>query len=276
MRRLFVIAILALVAEAARAGEFPLPGARAGRRIASRARSLLANGANCSAGQSPLGVDTSGAAESCFTVSTPSSTDNPVTNKTLDAEGTGNLVTLSVKMYIPGGACVNTTAASNWDTHATDPVAACVAGTIINKGVLTFDDTNTCTSTTATIGCAQQTLELPSDWSGNVDVKLLYTSATTTNAQTEKWTIATKCTTPTGGSGVTDNPSAWNTAQTVTYTLGASEVASALRNISQSTITMTGCVAGDLFHIRIGRDISDTDTASMNLVGVEITWRRAI
>lgn len=38
---------------------------------AAKATALAANGANCSAGQAPLGVDTAGAAEGCFAVLTP-------------------------------------------------------------------------------------------------------------------------------------------------------------------------------------------------------------
>lgn len=183
-----------------------------------------------------------------------------------------------IRVYIPAAGCANTTAASNWDTHATDPVAACVAGTIINKGVLTFNNTDTCTSTTATVGCAQQTLRLPFGWIGPVDARILFTSPTTTSAQTEIWTLATKCVTPTGpvgGAGVADNPAAYNAVQSVTYLLGASEVASALRTVTLSNLNMIGCLPGDLWHVRIGRDVADTDTSlTVNLIGVEFTLRR--
>src|SRR5574343_802733 len=67
------------------------------------ATALAANGANCSAGQAPLGVDASGAVESCFAVSTASSSDT-LTNKTLDANGTGNTIKGYSYIIIPGQA----------------------------------------------------------------------------------------------------------------------------------------------------------------------------
>jgi len=177
------------------------------------------------------------------------------------------------KFYIPAAGCADTITGSNWDIYATDPVSACVNGTVIKKGVLTFDDTNTCTSNTATTGCAFTTLQLPGTYNGSrVDAKLLFTSTDTTNAHTIIWTISTKCTTPTtSNNGSTDNPATLNAAQSMTYTCAASEVSASLRQVSQTSVTMTGCSAGDLLHIRIGRDISDTATTSMNFVGLELT-----
>lgn len=61
---------------------------------ATTATALAANGANCSAGSAPLGVDAAGAVESCFVVDTPSSTTT-WTNKTYDTAGAGNVLKIN-------------------------------------------------------------------------------------------------------------------------------------------------------------------------------------
>jgi hypothetical protein len=205
-------------------------------------------------------------------------TTDALTNKTLDAEGTGNVITQPEKLYFRAGICGNSTVYPDWDHYATNPVATCVNGTVNKKLVFVFDDTNTCTSTTATTGCIFQTFQLPADFTGAVDAKLLFTSTSTTNAQTTIFTIATKCSTPTtGNNGAVDDPATFNAIQSPTYTNGASEVSASLRSVTQSSLTLTGCSAGDLMHIRVGRNISDTSTSTAtNLVGMELTLRRAM
>lgn len=199
---------------------------------------------------------------------TGKTTTDTLTNKTIDAEGTGNLITVPVKIWLPAAGCNNATAGPVYDLPTSNaPTAACVTGSSVQKGVLQFGDSANQT--------AQTHFMLPDDWTGNVDIKLIFTSADTTNAHTEKFTVATSCRTPTGGAGLTDDPG-FNTAQTLTYTLGASEVANALRKVTQTGVTMTGCSAGDFFHLKIGRDTTDTDTGTINFVLAEMTLRRAM
>jgi hypothetical protein len=182
-----------------------------------------------------------------------------------------------VRVYIPAASCSVSTAAQNWDLYSlTDPTPACITGTVLKKGILTFAEAGTvCTSTTATTGCAFTTFQLPGDFpsAARIDAKLLFTSTDVTLGHTVIWNIATKCTTPTtGGTGSTDNPAAMNTGQVLTYTVGASEVADSLRQVSQTSVTTTGCTGGDLFHIRVGRDkTTDTATTDVNFVGLELT-----
>lgn len=67
-------------------GTASLTGELAGN--ASTATALAANGANCTAGQSPLGVDASGAVESCFDVATQTELDNFVGSANITTLGT--------------------------------------------------------------------------------------------------------------------------------------------------------------------------------------------
>jgi len=149
---------------------------------------------------------------------------------------------------------------------------------VITKGVLTFDDTNTCTSTTATTGCAFQTVpSLPAGFAsaGRIDADVAFTSTDVTNGHTIIWKLSTKCVTPsTDGTGTTDDPATLNAADTLTFTVGASAVSASARHVSMNSITTTGCNAGDILHVRIGRDVSDTATTSVNLIGVTFTIYR--
>lgn len=190
------------------------------------------------------------------------------TGTTLDAEATGNVLTIPFVYSLPAAGCNNATAASIYDLPTSNaPTATCVTGTNIQKGILAYADSAN--------QSAQTHFTLPDDWSGNVDIKILFTSTDTTNGNTTKFTVATACRTPSSGSGSTDDPT-FNTAQTLTYTNGASEVSAALRKLSQTSVTMTGCSAGDLLHLKIGRDVTDSSTATVNFVMAEVKFRRAM
>lgn len=199
--------------------------------------------------------------------STIVTSDNTITktNLTLDAEGTGNVLTIPLKYWFPAAGCNNATAATMFDLPTTTPaVAACVTGTNTQKGVLDFADTTGGFS-------AQNHLLLPADFTGNIDARIIWlTTATTGNA---KWSLSTVCTAV--DATETDDP-AFNTASTVTT--AAPGIANRLQTSSITTVTATGCAAGGLLHFKIfrdGNDASDTIAATARLVGVELTIRGA-
>jgi hypothetical protein len=233
------------------------------------ATALAANGANCSAGQAPLGVDAAGAAEGCFAVSTTSSTDT-FTNKTLDAEGTGNVLSVPVKIWLPAAGCNNATAGPIWDLPAATPAAAaCVTGTNIQKGVLDYADT-------AGGFSAQITQSLPVDWTttGGLDIVLYWT--TTATSGNAKWSVSTICTDV--AASATDNP-AFNTANTVTT--AAPGTTNQVQTSAIAGLTTTGCTTATkmLLHLKVfraGDDAADTIAATARLIGAELTFRRAM
>lgn len=219
------------------------------------------------AGTQTLLLGTSG------TITVPSATDTLVgkatadifTNKTLDAEGTGNLLTQAFKVWLPAAGCSNTTAASFWDLPTSTPaVAACATGTNTQKGVLQYADTSGGFS-------AQNGFLLPSDFTGTVDANIIWkTTATSGNA---KFSLSTICTAV--NATETDDPT-FNTASTVT--VAAPGTANRLQTSPITTVIITGCAAGELLHIKLfrdGNDGSDTLAASLDVIGVEITYRRA-
>lgn len=185
-----------------------------------------------------------------------------LTNKTLDVEGTGNSITTVSKVWLPAAACQNTTASLFWDTPTSNPaVAACVTGTNTQKGVADFADGSSLSM--------QQTLLLPSDFTGAIDAKFKWlTSATSGDVV---WQIQTICV----ADAETDDP-AFNTASTVTDTAKGTTLQT--NDASITGVTATGCAAGELLHVKVLRDAahaSDSLAATARLIGVELTFRRA-
>lgn len=197
----------------------------------------------------------------------PSSSET-LTNKTLDAEGTGNSITVPVKIWLPAATCQSTTGTINWDTLATNaPTATCSAGsteTTMMRGVADFPDADGDYS-------LQQTIRLPSDWTGNVDILFLYrTTATTGNTV---WQVATACRADAEVDDVAYN------AATALSADAAKGTTNQLNEASATSITMTGCAAGEMLHLKVLRNrtnASDTITGVVSLVGVELTLRRAM
>lgn len=190
-------------------------------------------------------------------------TADTLTNKELDGEGTGNVLTLPFQWLLPTAACDNATAGPMWDLFTANvPSVACFTGSNSTKGVFDFDPT--------TAEFAQIMLKLPSDWTDNVDVDLTWFAAATTGAT--RWSIQTACT----AVGETDDP-AWGTADDLNDTAQGTTLQT--NEIAFSAIAMAGCAAGELFHLRVGRDAADAgDTmgGDARLSFVEVTHRRAI
>lgn len=186
------------------------------------------------------------------------------TNKTYDAEGSGNTLTVPFKWSIEAAICQNVTAVTDWSLPTSNPaVAACQTGTNTQYGTLDFaDGANTLS--------AQRIFKLPSDWSGALDAQIYWFTSATTGSVV--WQAATICV----ANAETTDPS-FNTASTVTDSALGTTLQ--LNTASVTGITTTGCAAGELMFLRIFRDPtngSDTLAATARLVSVELTYRRAM
>jgi hypothetical protein len=185
-------------------------------------------------------------------------------NTQYNAESTGNVLTLPFKLWIPAAICNNATPSSPlWSFPTSNPgVPACQTGSNTQYGTMDFADSANLS--------AQFTLKLPSDWTSTVDAKLVWLTSATTNSVV--WQVSTICV----ADAETGDP-AFNTASTVTD--AAKGTTLQLNDATITTVTVTGCAAGELMFVKVQRDsghASDSLTATARLVGVEMTYRRAI
>jgi len=189
-----------------------------------------------------------------------------LTNKTLNVESTGNVVTITDFIDIPTAICSNAVAWSNWDlnTPATDsPNYVCVGGFSNGPvGYLEYGDGSN--------QYGYNRLKLPIDWTGAIDLTVAwFTSATTGNV---RFGLQTACIAV--GESL---DAAWNTAQYVTD--AAQGVTIRHNTLTFSSVTTTGCAAGEMFKFRLLRepgDAADTIAASAAVTEVTFTIRRAM
>jgi len=197
---------------------------------------------------------------------TPLFAQNTITllNHVFNAESTGNVLTLPIKLWIPAAICNNATPASHgWSFPTSNPgVPACQTGSNTQYGTMDFADASDLS--------AQFHLRLPSDWSSTVDANFVwFTSATSGNVV---WQLSTICV----ADDETSDP-AFNTASTVTD--AAKGTTLELNDAAITTVTVTGCAAGELAFLKVQRNsahASDSLAATARLVGLELTYRRAI
>jgi len=187
------------------------------------------------------------------------------TNKTIDAEATGNVITIPVYIVLAAGGCNNTTASAGFDLPtANAPTPSCF-GTTTTQGTLTFADGSTQTATNH--------LRLPTDWTGNVDVDLIW-FANAASANAVRWSVATGCVAD--SEAINTGPS-YNTASAsnTAYTGTANQ----RKTTNFTTVAVTNCSAGETLYLqvqRIGADAGDTLTASAELLEVGLKIRRAM
>lgn len=168
------------------------------------------------------------------------------------------------RIWIPAARCDNATASSpEWSFPTTNPgVPACVTGTNTQKGVLDFADGANSLS-------AQWQILLPSDWkAAGLDMTFVWFTSATANAVV--WQAQTICV----ADAETGDP-AFNTASTVTDTAKGTTLQ--FNTATITNVTITGCAAGEVLHLKIFRDpahASDTLAATARLVGVELKIRR--
>ena len=154
-----------------------------------------------------------------------------------------------------------------WDSLAANaPTPTCVDGTTVATLIsckADFPDSDGDFS-------LQQPLLLPSDWTGNIDLKFMWRAAATTGDVVWQATLLCRA------DGEVDDGGAFNTPSTITDTVKGT--ANQLNVASITSVTLTNCSAGELAHLKVLRNRthgSDTIAGTISLVGVEVTMRRA-
>ena len=186
---------------------------------------------------------------------------NSATSKWDYVAGTSKQVR-SYKVWMPAARCINATASLLWNAPPTvAPSATCLTGSNTQKAAAAFSDGQNFN--------LQSVEVLPGDWTGALDAVVKWRATPTTGSVV--WQFATVCM----ADGETQNP-AFNTASVVID--AAQSVADSVNTANIDGVTTTGCAAGELMHVRIQRDaahVSDTMAGSADLLGVEMTIRRA-
>jgi len=167
------------------------------------------------------------------------------------------------KIWLPLASCQNTTPALLWDVPtASAPIAVCLTGASIQKAVAEFANSVDLT--------VQITLVLPDDWNSGVSVtaKVKWLS-TQGGVEGVTFKVGTACT----ADGVLDTPS----FVLSTVVDNAKATANQLNDAVVSPVVMTGCNAGNLWHVQLGRyatDAGDGHNNAVRVIGVELTLGR--
>lgn len=195
-------------------------------------------------------------------------TTDSLTNKTLDVEGTGNVVTTVEAIWLPMGGCNGATASPFWNLPAANaPAITCGAGTNTINTTADFDAT--------TDESAQTTVMLPADWTGAIDVTYKWRAAATSGSVA--WCTQLICV----ADAETADPSFPAQASGNCVTDAAKGTTLQMNDVSDTGITATGCAAGELMFVRVSRDpdetagLTDTMSGDAQLAGVMLTLRRS-
>ena len=165
------------------------------------------------------------------------------------ADLSGNL-TLIRKFLMEYAGCNAGTAYPAWNLPSSSAMGvACTADN--QEGNLTAADGQ----------IAYYDVILPPDFVSFSLVTINFTTTDTTNGHTIIWNLATKCVQPNNNVANLNAPS-YNTAGTVTTTIGGSAVSGGVYQATISSLTMTGCSAGYKMRLKLSRATdTDTDTA---------------
>lgn len=233
---------------------------------------IAAPGANGTAGKGNLYLDstthlltshTNG--QPVFTYQTPASSAT-FTNKIIDAEGTGNTLTTVHRSTLMAAGGTAAAPFLMWNALASNaPTPTCAAGsteTTLLDCYASFPDSDGDYS-------LQVPFFLPSDWTGNIDLKFKWKTSATSGDVVWQATLVCRA-------DAEVNDAAFNATNTVTDTAKGTTLQ--LNDASITGMTTTGCAAGELATLKVLRNrthASDSLAAAVLLEGVELTMRRA-
>lgn len=170
-------------------------------------------------------------------------------------------------LFIPAANCNNTTAGAGWSIGS-GGAASCRAGTNNLGGSIGISDTS---STFATFQ-----ITLPEDWDtgSNPFIRFQVSSSDATNAHTIIPSIQVACY---KGDGSTLDDVAANAAHSLSTTTlnGTANRFWSTSNVQMNSTDVTGCVAGALMQITVGR-ATDTATGVARFYGATVTIPRKI
>ena len=186
------------------------------------------------------------------------------TNKTFDAEGTGNTITIPFKITLVAAGCDASTAGTAWDLPTAGGMGKACLGTGVRFGVLTAADGAT--------SAAFNHTRVPPDLTGSVDVLVTYTGDTS-SANNIRTQVSIACAGDNEDllSPTFNTASAQNTAGPTT--------AGQKKTATFTNVSVANCAPGEHGFLkleRVGADGGDTYTGVAQYLSVEITARRAM
>ena len=171
---------------------------------------------------------------------------------------------------IPSANCVNSVAGSGWSLGASG-VVTCRAGTNNTGGYVAITDT------TGTFG--QFSIPIPEDWDTGtlpyIRFQLAYPGTDGASAHTIIPQIKVSCA---KGDGTTSDDVTFNAAHsssTITLSSATANLFFVGSNVQMNSTDMTGCVAGSMMVVQVGR-ATDTATSAANFYSATITFPRLI
>lgn len=190
-----------------------------------------------------------------------------VTNMTINAESTGNVITLQEEVWWDTAGCQAGAAQLVWNVPASNaPAAACDTGSNTNKAYASFDATTDESFETDWV--------LPTGFTGAIDVHFVWKAAATSGAVgwcAQLIRVA---------DGSTSDPAypAQASGNCVSDTAKGTTLQENRANITG--VTCTSCAAGDHVYVRISRDanggaVTDDMTGDAHLMKFGRTWRVA-
>jgi hypothetical protein len=246
-----VVGVLLTSASAGNTAIIELTPAHFGTEVTSI--NLSSTPTQCSGGQVPTGITTTGSANGCFTPSGGSSTI--VENTYLPATGESSSGTTGTM----GPGAVTDTGISG----SSGPTVFHGSG----YGIQTF----TFASDSSTAQYYYITWMLHQNWSSSSAVNVVFNVMQGSTTGTAAFSLATAC----PGTSTSLESLSWNTNsdQTVTVSSGGQfKTAQA----TFSNISMTGCSAGAPIVFRVGRDQTsgsgDNMSGSIYLLGIQVQW----
>lgn len=196
-------------------------------------------------------------------------TQTPATvwNKTVNAEATGNLITIVREYRFPMAGANGTTAGSVWNLPTTNPaVASAIQGTNVIQGVLNFP--------AAADTSAQVEHWISRFWDGGqVDAELTWMATPTTG--TVVMNLQTVCI----ADGETNDPSFNATSANNTFTDAVKGTTLQTNLATVASLTMTGCAPGERLILKLRRASAPTDTmagAPVSALNLKLWFREVL
>lgn len=245
-----------------------LPVANGGTGTASTLTGLV-RGSGTAMTAAELSGDVTTSGSNAATIANNAVTNAKIANTTIDVTakitgavpiangGTALTSAWARSLWSNSAGCNNATAGATWDLPTANAPTPNCFGTSWRFGALDYADS---ANTTATFSFV-----LPTGWTGATD--FIARAFINSTSQSVKLTIATICV---ATSEDILNPT-FNTAQTVTVT--SPGTANQQFEFAQTGLTTTGCAAGELMIVKVGRDVTDTSTVTFSVVGAGISIR---